>query len=168
MQDNLQDQLNKLKRLAAERTKNLEQSKWMHAYLRESGDFEEWINEQMQTAQSEEFGQDYEHLCILRNKFDEFRRQVESNQERYNRCDRMAKWLVEDKGPYTTQVLERQEQLTDAWNQLLEQIEARDQKLFGAGEIHRFNRDVEDALTRIQVCRRDTLLKGNKEKICIF
>ena len=38
----------------------------------------------------------------------------------------------------------------DAWNALLEQIEARDQKLFGAGEIHRFNRDVEEALTRIQ------------------
>ena len=63
-QDSLQDQLNKLKRLAAERTKNLEQSKWMHAYLRESGDFEEWINEQVQTASSEEFGQDYEHLCV--------------------------------------------------------------------------------------------------------
>ena len=63
-QDNLQDQLNKLKRLAAERTKNLEQSKWMHAYLRESGDFEEWINEQMQTAGSEEYGQDYEHLMV--------------------------------------------------------------------------------------------------------
>lgn len=129
----------------------------MHAYLRESGDFEEWINEQMQTAQSEEYGQDYEHLCILRNKFDEFKRQVESNQERFNRCERMAKWLVEDKGPYTTQVLERQEQLTEAWNQLLEQIEARDQKLFGAGEIHRFNRDVEDALTRIQVDLRNGL-----------
>ncbi|XP_053397827.1 spectrin alpha chain, non-erythrocytic 1-like isoform X5 [Mercenaria mercenaria] len=149
-QDNLQEQLNKLKRLAAERTKNLEQSKWMHAYLRESGDFEEWINEQLQNAASEEYGQDYEHLLILRNKFDEFKRTVESNQERFSRCERMAKWLVEDKGPYTKQVLERQEQLGDSWNQLLEQIEARDQKLFGAGEIHRFNRDVEDALTRIQ------------------
>ena len=83
----------------------------MHAYLRESGDFEEWINEQMQSASSEEYGQDYEHLMILRNKFDDFKRQVESNQERFNRCERMAKWLVEDKGPYTKQVLDRQEQL---------------------------------------------------------
>ncbi|XP_052269284.1 spectrin beta chain, non-erythrocytic 1-like isoform X3 [Dreissena polymorpha] len=149
-QDNLQDELNNLKRLAAERTKHLEQSKWMHAYIRESGDFEEWINEQMQTASSEEYGQDYEHLLILRNKFDEFRRQVESNQERFNRCEKMARWLVDDKGPYTKQVQERQDQLNEAWNLLLEQIEARDQKLFGAGEIHRFNRDVEDALTRIQ------------------
>ena len=39
----------------------------------------------------------------------------------------------------------------DAWNTLLEQIDNRDQKLLGAEEIHRFNRDVEDALTRIQV-----------------
>ena len=76
----------------------------MHAYLRESGDFEDWINEQMQTAASEEYGQDYEHLLILRNKFDEFRRNVESNQERFNRCERMAKWLLEDKGPYAGQV----------------------------------------------------------------
>ena len=29
-------------------------------------------------------------------------------------------------------------------------MDARDQKLQGAGEIHRFNRDVEDVLSRIQ------------------
>ena len=33
---------------------------------------------------------------------------------------------------------------------MLEHVEAREQKLAGAGEIHRFNRDVEDALSRIQ------------------
>ena len=38
-----------------------------------------------------------------------------------------------------------------AWDMLLEQIEGRDQKLDGAGEIHRFNRDVEDISSRIQV-----------------
>ena len=50
-------------------------------------------------------------LQILRNKFDEFKRQVEASQERFNRCERMAKWLVEDKGPYTKDVLQRQDQL---------------------------------------------------------
>ena len=38
----------------------------------------------------------------------------------------------------------------DSWNALQEAIESRHMKLYGAGEIHRFNRDVEDALTRIQ------------------
>lgn len=37
-----------------------------------------------------------------------------------------------------------------AWASLLDHIEARDQKLQAAGEIHRFNRDVADALQRIQ------------------
>ncbi|KAL8620004.1 hypothetical protein ACOMHN_015286 [Nucella lapillus] len=149
-QDSLQDNLNKLKRLAAERTRNLERTKRLHAYMRESEDFETWINEQMAHACSEEYGQDFEHLQILRNKFDEFKRGVEAGTERFNACERMAKYLLEDRGTHTAQVQERQEQLRDAWNMLLEQIDNKDQKLQGAEEIHRFNRDVEDALTRIQ------------------
>lgn len=50
--------------MAADRTQNLEQSKWMYAFKRESSDFEEWINEQLQLAASEEYGQDYEHLQV--------------------------------------------------------------------------------------------------------
>jgi spectrin beta len=38
----------------------------------------------------------------------------------------------------------------NAWQLLLEHVEARDRKLHGAGELHRFNRDVEEALSRIQ------------------
>lgn len=38
----------------------------------------------------------------------------------------------------------------NAWQNLLEHVDSRSQKLNGAGELHRFNRDVEDALSRIQ------------------
>ena len=58
--------MNKLKRLAAERTHQLEQSKWLHAFLRESTDLEDWIEDQMQLANSEEYGSDYEHLLVGR------------------------------------------------------------------------------------------------------
>ena len=37
-----------------------------------------------------------------------------------------------------------------AWSDLQESVAARQDKLGGASEIHRFNRDVEDALSRIQ------------------
>lgn len=37
-----------------------------------------------------------------------------------------------------------------AWNALLDAISGRDEKLDAAAEIHRFNRDVADALSRIQ------------------
>ncbi|XP_055880886.1 spectrin beta chain, non-erythrocytic 2-like isoform X3 [Biomphalaria glabrata] len=149
-QDQLQENLNKLKRLAAERCTKLERSKRLYAYMREAEELESWINEQMQTASSEEYGQDFEHLELLRNKFDEFRRSVDARTERYNTCERLANYLIEDRGPHTKEVATRQETIRAKWNNLLEQIENRDQKLLGAGEIHRFNKDVEEALSRIQ------------------
>ena len=36
------------------------------------------------------------------------------------------------------------------WDRLLESVDIREQRLHAAGEIHRFNRDVADALARIQ------------------
>jgi spectrin beta len=38
----------------------------------------------------------------------------------------------------------------DEWSKLLETVELRDEKLVAAGEIHRFNRDVAESLSRIQ------------------
>lgn len=38
----------------------------------------------------------------------------------------------------------------DAWKQLMDVLESREQRLNAAGEIHRFHRDVADALSRIQ------------------
>ncbi|CAL1542371.1 unnamed protein product [Lymnaea stagnalis] len=149
-QEQLQDNLNKLKRLAAERCHNLERSKRLHAYMREADEFEAWIHEQIQTANSEEYGQDFEHLELLRSKFDEFKRKVEASTERFNSCERSAKYLTDDRGPHTKDVATMQESIRAKWNTLLENIDNRDQKLLGAGEIHRFNRDVEDALSRIQ------------------
>ncbi len=39
---------------------------------------------------------------------------------------------------------------SDKWQDLQALTDGRAQKLHGAGEIHRFNRDVEEALSRIQ------------------
>lgn len=38
----------------------------------------------------------------------------------------------------------------EKWNTMLSLMAAREQKLLAAGEIHAFNRDVADALARIQ------------------
>lgn len=63
-QDMLQEKLTKLKRLATDRRGNLDESKGLHMYDRESNDLEDWIEEQLQTAMSEEYGRDYEHLLV--------------------------------------------------------------------------------------------------------
>jgi len=49
---------------AIERRKNLECSKAFHEFMRESEELEDWIAEQTQTAQSEDYGQDYEHIQV--------------------------------------------------------------------------------------------------------
>ncbi|XP_029641431.1 spectrin beta chain, non-erythrocytic 1 isoform X3 [Octopus sinensis] len=149
-QDGLYDMLNKLKQLSAERRVKLEESKNIHAFRREHADCEEWIAEQMQIASLEEYGEDYEHFEVLQGKFDEFKWNIEAGVERFNRCDKLAGLLIEADGPYANEVRKKQESLADSWNQLLVQIETRQEKLRAASQLHRFSRDVADALDRIQ------------------
>ena len=58
--------LEELQTLSAERRFKLEATKAFHEYMREANDVEDWINDQMQTACSEDYGQDYEHLQVAR------------------------------------------------------------------------------------------------------
>ena len=48
---------------------------------------------------------------ILRSKFDEFKRTVEAGTERFNMCERQARYLTEDRGDHTGEVAERQENI---------------------------------------------------------
>ncbi|CAH1792768.1 unnamed protein product [Owenia fusiformis] len=149
-QDELEKQMAKLQKAAAQRRKNLDHNKGLHEYMRESDELEEWINEQYQIASSSDYGTDYEHLQILQNKFDEFKLKVEAGAERYNRCEKMAQNLIDEGNPNSTDIQERQDQLRNSWKTLLDEIGSKDVRLQGAGEIHRFNRDVEEAMSRIQ------------------
>ncbi|XP_076359799.1 spectrin beta chain, non-erythrocytic 5 kst [Tachypleus tridentatus] len=146
----IQKEMKKLQKLATVRRQKLVESKNRHEYFRESEELENWINEEMQMATSEEYGQDYEHLLLLQSKFDDFRHRIEAGSERYNQCEELCRKLTAVESPYTGELIQRQEHLRNAWDQLWDHIEARDQKLQAAGEIHRFNRDVAEALSRIQ------------------
>ncbi|XP_054722410.1 spectrin beta chain, non-erythrocytic 5-like [Uloborus diversus] len=143
-------QMKNIQKLANTRRQKLMESKHLHEYYRESDDLENWINEQMLMANSEDYGQDYEHLLLLQSKFDDFKLRVESGSERFNQCEELAKKLIASDSSYSGKIEQRQQHLRQAWSVLLDNIEARDQKLRAAGEIHRFNRDVADALSRIQ------------------
>lgn len=50
--------------MAGERRCHLENAVHLYQYLRESHDLEQWINEQLQVAMSEDYGIDYEHLKV--------------------------------------------------------------------------------------------------------
>lgn len=62
-----------LQRLAGQRQKRLMESLYRHEYFHESAELEQWIKEQEQTAASEDYGQDYEHLLVSFKIFNDVR-----------------------------------------------------------------------------------------------
>nr|CAD7444142.1 unnamed protein product [Timema bartmani] len=164
----ISQQMRTLQRLATSRQQRLMESMYRHEYFQESAELEQWIKEQVQTAASEDYGQDYEHLMLLQNKFDDFKHRIEAGSERFNQCEELAKKLIANDSPYISEIEKRQEQLSntdddpveevairhahirDCWKQLLDLMENREKRLQAAGEIHRFHRDVAEALSRIQ------------------
>ncbi|XP_054271663.1 spectrin alpha chain, non-erythrocytic 1 isoform X2 [Macrosteles quadrilineatus] len=142
-------QMRTLQKLASARQQHLVESMCRHEYLSESAELETWIREQMTAAASEDYGQDFEHLLILQNKFDDLKHRVEAGAERFNQCEDLAKKLISNDSPYTADIEKRQDQLRESWQQLLLVLDNREQRLAAAGEIHRFHRDVAEALSRI-------------------
>ena len=146
--DILNRELKNLKKLAAERRDRLIKSIQLHEYLRESREVTEYIRQMMNTAKSQDTGHDYEHLEILLARFQEFKLEVQAGEEKYRSCENLARRLENVQSP-DTDVKAVQAQLADAWYELIKAIEARDEALESAGEIHRFNRDIGEALSRI-------------------
>lgn len=146
----IEKMLKSLQKLAAQRQLRLMESLYRHEYFMESADLEQWIKEQEQAVNSEDYGHDYEHLLILKNKFDDLKHRIEVGAERFNQCEEFAKKLIGGDSPYVADIEKRQEQLSNCWQNLLKQLAAREKKLHAAGEIHRFHRDAAEALFRIQ------------------
>ncbi|XP_015599750.1 spectrin beta chain, non-erythrocytic 1 isoform X3 [Cephus cinctus] len=149
-QQSIAQQMRALQRLATARQQRLMESMYRHEYFLESAELEQWIKEQEQAAASEDYGQDYEHLLVLQAKFNDFKHRIEAGSERFNQCEDLARKLIANESPYIQDIEKRQEQLGESWQHLLGLIQHREQRLQAAGEIHRFHRDVAEALSRIQ------------------
>lgn len=63
-QSSLEQEFERLSHAAEERRRQLENAVHLYQYLRESQELEAWINEQLQVAMSEDYGNDYEHLKV--------------------------------------------------------------------------------------------------------
>lgn len=86
---------------------------------------------------------------MLQNKFDDLKHRVETGSKRFQQCEDLANKLISNDSEYTSEIEKRQEEIRELWQQLVVTIENREKRLKAAGEIHRFHRDVADALSRI-------------------
>lgn len=110
-QASLEHLVRNLQRRSNLRRHKLMESLFCHEYFLESDELEQWINEQMQQACSEDYGQDYEHLLMLQAKFDDFKHRIEAGLERMKQCDDLAQKLIANETPYIQDIESKQQQL---------------------------------------------------------
>ncbi|XP_076250387.1 spectrin beta chain, non-erythrocytic 5 kst isoform X4 [Rhynchophorus ferrugineus] len=168
-QSSLERLVRALQRKAAIRQQRLMESLFRHEYFLESDELGVWIAENLQHASSEDYGQDYEHLLLLKSKFDDLKHRIESGAERYKQCELLVQKLLASENSYSSDIQNRQgsletdypseacqevqkrhQEVRKSWENLHEQVKRREERLNAAGEIHRFHRDVAEALQRIQ------------------
>ncbi|XP_073496311.1 spectrin alpha chain, non-erythrocytic 1 isoform X4 [Phyllobates terribilis] len=124
----------------------LQQAQKLVQYLRECEDVLDWINDKEAIVTSEELGQDLEHVEVLQKKFEEFQTDLAAHEERVNEVNQFAGKLAQEEHPELELIKTKQDEVNANWQRLKGLALQRQGKLFGAAEVQRFNRDVDETI----------------------
>uniref|UniRef100_A0A668AXS8 Spectrin alpha chain, non-erythrocytic 1 n=1 Tax=Myripristis murdjan TaxID=586833 RepID=A0A668AXS8_9TELE len=139
-----------LLRRTKEKGMRLLQAQKLVQYLRECEDALDWITDKEAMATSEELGQDLEHVELLQKKFEEFQTDLAAHEERVNEVNQLAAKLTQEAHPELELIVRKQDEVNTAWQRLKGLAQQRQGKLFGAAEVQRFNRDVDETISWIK------------------
>ncbi|NXE64048.1 SPTN5 protein, partial [Calcarius ornatus] len=148
--EQVHSRLQELQELAAARGKKLDETLLLHEFLREYEDLEDWITQQKQTASSEDYGNDYEHVLQLCAKYDTFRHQLEAGGKRVVAFQQLADNFLSQGYSESWEIRQMQKQLRNSWEELLEMTRSRGEQLRDAEAIHKCYQDLTDALAHIE------------------
>ena len=155
--EKIQERLDEIHRLWEElklrlQTKNLrlQQTLKLVKFLRDCDEFLFWIGDKETLVNSEELGHDLEHVQVLQKKYEEFQKDLSNHEDLLVELNRRAEELVETaKHIDTSQIRIKQKDMNEAWSRLRMLASQRQEKLFGAHEIQRLNRDIDEAIVWI-------------------
>ncbi|XP_077478046.1 spectrin alpha chain, non-erythrocytic 1 isoform X5 [Stigmatopora argus] len=133
-----------------EKGMHLLQAQKLVQYIRECEDTLGWISDKEAIVTSEELGQDLEHVELLQKKFEEFQTDLAAHEERVNEVNQLAAKLRQEEHPEAELIASKQEEVDAAWRRLKDLAQQRQGKLFGAAEVQRFNRDVDETISWIK------------------
>ncbi|KAK7794241.1 hypothetical protein R5R35_012555 [Gryllus longicercus] len=143
----------------AEKGMKLQQALVLVQFLRQCDEVMFWINDKETFVTTDEFGLDLEHVEVLQRKFDEFQKDMASQEYRVTEVNELADKLVLEGHPERDTILRRKEELNEAWMRLKQLALMRQEKLFGAHEIQRFNRDADETVAWIS--EKDVVLSSD-------
>uniref|UniRef100_A0A8D0F0G0 Calponin-homology (CH) domain-containing protein n=1 Tax=Strix occidentalis caurina TaxID=311401 RepID=A0A8D0F0G0_STROC len=148
--EQVHSRLQELQELAAARGKKLDETLVLHEFLREYEDLQDWITQQKQMASSEDFGNDYEHILQLCAKYDTFQHHLEAAGKRVVACQQLADNLLNCGHSESWEIRQKQKELRNSWEELLEITRLRGERLRDAEAIHKCYQDLTDALAHIE------------------
>ncbi|ESO95207.1 hypothetical protein LOTGIDRAFT_202396 [Lottia gigantea] len=137
----------------------LKQALRLVQFTRECDEVMFWIHDKEAFVSSEEFGIDLEHVEVLQKKFDEFQKDLSNHEDKVTEVNKLAEQLLVEEHPDEETIRARQQEVNEAWQRLKSQSLTRQERLFGAHEIQRFNRDADETIAWIQ--EKDTVLSSD-------
>ena len=162
----IKDKLDELHRLwelllskLSEKGLRLHQALILAQFLRQCDEVLFWINDKEAFVTAEEFGLDLEHVEVLQRKFDEFQKDMTSQEFRIQDVSDSAEKIISGHHPESDQVASKKKEVIDAWQRLRRLANSRQEKLFGAHEIQRFNRDADETIAWIN--EKDALISSD-------
>ncbi|XP_037907780.1 spectrin alpha chain isoform X2 [Hermetia illucens] len=148
-----------LLRRLAEKGQKLQQAFVLVQFLRQCEEVMFWIKDKEAFVTADEFGHDLEHVEVLQRKFDEFQKDMASQEYRVTEVNQLADKLIQDGHPERDTITKKKEELNEAWQRLKQLAILRQEKLFGAHEIQRFNRDADETVAWI--AEKDVVLSSD-------
>ncbi|KAL0276367.1 UNVERIFIED_CONTAM: hypothetical protein PYX00_003957 [Menopon gallinae] len=143
----------------AEKGMKLNQALILVQFFRQCDEVMFWINDKETFVTTDEFGDDLEHVEVLQRKFDEFQKDMASQEYRVTEVNDLADKLVLEGHPEREVIIKRKEDLNESWLRLKQLALMRQEKLFGAHEIQRFNRDADETVAWIS--EKDVVLSSD-------
>ena len=139
-----------LQDLSKERRKRLDETLELYALHREIDDLLQWIADKEVVAGSQENGQDYEHVQMLLERFQQFARDTENiGSERVANANDGCDALIANGHTDAPTIALWKDSLNEAWENLLELMDTRAQILEQSRLLHKFFHDCRDCLSRI-------------------
>uniref|UniRef100_A0A914C484 Spectrin beta chain n=1 Tax=Acrobeloides nanus TaxID=290746 RepID=A0A914C484_9BILA len=139
-----------LQDLSKERRKRLDETLQLYGLHREIDDLLQWIADKEVVAGSHENGQDYEHVQMLQERFQQFARDTEAiGSERVAAANHDCDQLIAIGHTDAPTIALWKDSLNEAWENLLELIDTRAQILEASRQMHKFFHDCRDCLSRI-------------------
>ncbi|MFH4975655.1 hypothetical protein AB6A40_002364 [Gnathostoma spinigerum] len=137
----------------------LQQALKLLQFIRQCDEVLYWIRDKEAFVTAEDFGQDLEHVEVLQRKFDEFLKELGNHQYRITEVNQAADKLVEEGHTEHEAIYKKKDEVNDAWHRLNTLAATRREGLFGAHQVQRFNREIDETLAWIG--EKDTALSSD-------